>query len=259
MKTKTLILLNFLLTCLVCSAQPSISDAIVSEIITECVSKTGGFIIKEETKDNKDCETQIALPDNFSHYEIVKALSPLMIDIENYYHSLLPWKVSDNGYMYNFNLAKDGSSRTLSMIYMPDNHILYISDSPSNSPKLTLPTSFIDKLQGAVVWSGVNLLKGFIREEMLENISSVDELHQVAIQLQENVTSTSIIADIKPLTTMLETAYYLGMPWTQGENGCLECEYFVQLDDEHKNMFIHFYFFPKPQVFVINFITSPAK
>ena len=65
MKTKIVTLYVFLLTCLVSSAQTPVSDALVHEIITECVSKTGGFIIKEETKDNNDRETQIALPDNF--------------------------------------------------------------------------------------------------------------------------------------------------------------------------------------------------
>ncbi|MDD6313720.1 MAG: hypothetical protein PUA78_01695 [Porphyromonadaceae bacterium] len=258
MKTKIVTLYVFLLTCLVSSAQTPISDALVHEIITECVSKTGGFIIKQETKDNNDRETQIALPNNFSHYEITKALSPLMIDIENYYHSLMPWKVLDNGYLCNFNLAKDGSNRTLSMVYLPDNHILYISDSPSNSPKLTLPTSFDEKLQGAVVWSSVNMLKGFIREQKVEDLSSVDKQYQVAIQLQDNATATSIITDLKPLTTMLETTYYLGEPWKQDENGVLECEYFVQLTNENKNMFIHFYFFPKPHVLLINFITRPT-
>ena len=50
MKTKIVTLYVFLLTCLVSSAQTPVSDALVHEIITECVSKTGGFIIKEETK-----------------------------------------------------------------------------------------------------------------------------------------------------------------------------------------------------------------
>ena len=44
MKTKIVTLYVFLLTCLVSSAQTPISDALVHEIITECVSKTGGFI-----------------------------------------------------------------------------------------------------------------------------------------------------------------------------------------------------------------------
>lgn len=257
MKTKTILIFSFFLTCLVGRAQTPITDALVHEIITECVSKTGGFIIKEETKDNKDHETQIALPDKFSHYEISEALSPLMIEIENYYHALMPWKVLDNGYLCNFNLAKDGSNRTLSMVYLPDNHILYISDSPTNSPNLTVPSSFVEKLQGAIVWSSVNMLRGFIREQKVEDLSTVDKQYQVAVQLQDNATATSIIADLKPLSAMLETAYYLAVPWKQDENGVLECEYFAQLEKENKNMLIHFYFFPKPHVLLINFITSP--
>lgn len=253
-----LIILSFLLTCLIGSAKTPISDALVHEIITECVSKTGGFIIKEETKENKDRETQIALPDNFSHYEIARTLSPLMIEIENFYHALMPWKVLENGYLCNFNLAKDGSNRTLSMIYLPDNHILYISDSPSNSPNLSLPLTFIDKLQGAVVWSCVNMLKGFIREQTVEDLSTVDKLYQVAVQLQNNATATSVIADLKPLSTMLETAYYLAMPWKQVEEDVCECEYFAQLEKENKKMLIHFYFLPKPHVLLIDFITSPT-
>ena len=102
------------------------------------------------------------------------------------------------------------------------------------------------------------MLKGFIREQKVEELSSVDKQYQVAIQLQDNATATSVIADLKPLTTMLETAYSLGEPWKQDENGVLECEYFVQLSNENKNMLIHFYFFPKPHVLLVNFITSPT-
>ena len=108
-----------------------VTDQLVKEIITEFVSRTGGIIIQQKKKDNGDTETQIALPADFDHYKVTKALSPLMKEIESFYFSLMPWKVSENGYLCNFNMAKDGSNRTLSVLFIPDNKILYISDSPS--------------------------------------------------------------------------------------------------------------------------------
>ena len=247
-----------MLCYLIGRSQISITDALVHEIITECVSTTGGFVIQEKAKENQDMDTQIALPEKFGHYEVTKALMPIMIEIENYYYSVMPWKVLDNGYLCNFNMAKDGSNRTLSMIYLPDDHILYISDSPTNSPNLSIPTSSVEKLQNFIIWGSVNLTGGFIREQTKEDSSSTN-VHKVAIQLQGNSSSNELITRLKPISTTLETTYYLAEPWKQDENGVLECQYFAQLKEEHKNMIIHFYYFPTPQVLAINFITSEAE
>lgn len=241
------------------NAQTKVTDEIVHEIITECVSKTGGFIIKEETKANNDHETQIALPPEINHYKLVQSLSPLMKEIENYYFSIKPWKVLDNGCLCNFNLAKDNSNRALAFAYFPDNRILIVNDSPNNSPKLSFSTSFIEKLKGMVTWSSVNYLNGFIREENKEDIANDIVKYQIAIQLQDNITPTSIISDFKPISTVLEQMYYLAQPWKQDENGVLECEYFAERKDYNMNMLIHFYYFPKPHVFVIDFIQIDSK
>lgn len=240
-------------------AQKPVTDALVHEIITECVSKTGGFIIQDKIKEDKDHEVQIALPENINHYEISKLLKPLMVEIEEYYYSAKPWKVLDNGYLCNFNLAKDGSNRTLSLLYLPNEHILYVSDSPTNSPKLSIPLSFITKLQNGIVWGTLNSVNGFIREEMEDKLSPQDDLYQVAIQLQENTSPMSIIEDLKPITSMLEQMYYLAQPWQRDDKGTLECEFFAQLKEYKKNMSIHFYFFPKPNVLVIDFITGDSQ
>ena len=69
-----------------------VTDQLVKEIITEFVSRTGGIIIQQKKKDNGDTETQIALPADFDHYKVTKALSPLMKEIESFYFSLMPWK-----------------------------------------------------------------------------------------------------------------------------------------------------------------------
>lgn len=234
-----------------------VNESLIHEIITECVSKTGGFIIQDKIKDDNDREFQIALPEEIDHYGIVKILKPLMVEVEYYYHSAKPWKVLENGYLCNFNLAKDGSNRSLSFIFLPDEHILYISDSPTNSPNLYLPTSYINKLEDWIIWGCLNSLDGFIREETEENLSEKVYLYQVAIQLQENASPTSLISDLKPITTTLEKNYYLSEPWKRDEKGILGCEYFVKLPKENRNLFINFYFFPKPNVLVIDFITSP--
>ena len=230
-----------------------VTDQLVKEIITEFVSRTGGIIIQQKKKDNGDTETQIALPADFDHYKVTKALSPLMKEIESFYFSLMPWKVSENGYLCNFNMAKDGSNRTLSVLYMPENKILYISDSPSNSPNLKENNSFIDKLQNLVIWGSVYYLDGFIRDDREDNSTSA-YVHSIGIQLQVDATPQSIVSALKPTTTVLDTMYHLAEPWKMDDKGILECEYFCQLDREKKNMFIHFYYFPTPQVLAIDFI-----
>ena len=230
-----------------------VTDQLVKEIITEFVSRTGGIIIQQKKKDNGDTETQIALSPDFDHYKVTKVLSPLMKEIESFYFSLMPWKVLENGYLCNFNMAKDGSKRTLSVLYIPENKILYISDSPSNSPNLKENNSFIDKLQNLVIWGSVYYLDGFIRDDREDNSTSAD-VHSIGIQLQEDATPQSIVSALKPTTTLLDTMYYLAEPWKMDDKGILECEYFCQLDREKKNMFIHFYYFPTPQVLAIDFI-----
>ena len=230
-----------------------VTDQLVKEIITEFVSRTGGIIIQQKKKDNGDTETQIALPADFDHYKVTKALSPLMKEIESFYFSLMPWKVLENGYLCNFNMAKDGSNRTLSVLFIPDNKILYISDSPSNSPNLKENNSFIDKLQNLVIWGSVYYLDGFIRDDREDNSTSA-YVHSIGIQLQVDATPQSIVSALKPTTTVLDTMYYLAEPWKMDDKGILECEYFCQLDREKKNMFIHFYYFPTPQVLAIDFI-----
>ena len=230
-----------------------VTDQLVKEIITEFVSRTGGIIIQQKKKDNGDTETQIALPADFDHYKVTKALSPLMKEIESFYFSLMPWKILENGYLCNFNMAKDGSNRTLSVLYMPENKILYISDSPSNSPNLKENNSFIDKLQNLVIWGSVFYLDGFIRDDREDNSTSA-YVHSIGIQLQVDATPQSIVSALKPTTTVLDTMYYLAEPWKMDDKGILECEYFCQLDREKKNMFIHFYYFPTPQVLAIDFI-----
>lgn len=230
-----------------------VTDQLVKEIITEFVSRTGGIIIQQKKKDNGDTETQIALSADFDHYKVTKALSPLMKEIESFYFSLMPWKILENGYLCNFNMAKDGSNRTLSVIYMPENKILYISDSPSNSPNLKENNSFIDKLQNLVIWGSVYYLDGFIRDDREDNSTSA-YVHSIGIQLQVDATPQSIVSALKPTTTVLDTMYYLAEPWKMDDKGILECEYFCQLDREKKNMFIHFYYFPTPQVLAIDFI-----
>ena len=232
-----------------------VTDQLVKEIITEFVSRTGGIIIQQKKKDNGDTETQIALPADFDHYKVTKALSPLMKEIESFYFSLMPWKVLENGYLCNFNMAKDGSNRTLSVLYMPENKILYISDSPSNSPNLKENNSFIDKLQNLVIWGSVYYLDGFIRDDREDNSTSA-YVHSIGIQLQVDATPQSIVSALKPTTTLLDTMYYLAEPWKMDDKGILECEYFCQLDREKKNMFIHFYYFPTPHVLAIDFITK---
>ena len=232
-----------------------VTDQLVKEIITEFVSRTGGIIIQQKKKDNGDTETQIALSADFDHYKVTKALSPLMKEIESFYFSLMPWKVLENGYLCNFNMAKDGSNRTLSVLFIPDNKILYISDSPSNSPNLKENNSFIDKLQNLVIWGSVNYLDGFIRDDREDNTTSAN-VHSIGIQLQVDATPQSIVSALKPTTTLLDTMYYLAEPWKMDDKGVLECEYFCQLDREKKNMFIHFYYFPTPHVLAIDFITK---
>ena len=232
-----------------------VTDQLVKEIITEFVSRTGGIIIQQKKKDNGDTETQIALPADFDHYKVTKALSPLMKEIESFYFSLMPWKVLENGYLCNFNMAKDGSNRTLSVLFIPDNKILYISDSPSNSPNLKENNSFIDKLQNLVIWGSVNYLDGFIRDDREDNTTSAN-VHSIGIQLQVDATPQSIVSALKPTTTVLDTMYHLAEPWKMDDKGILECEYFCQLDREKKNMFIHFYYFPTPHVLAIDFITK---
>ena len=232
-----------------------VTDQLVKEIITEFVSRTGGIIIQQKKKDNGDTETQIALPADFDHYKVTKALSPLMKEIESFYFSLMPWKVLENGYLCNFNMAKDGSNRTLSVLFIPDNKILYISDSPSNSPNLKENNSFIDKLQNLVIWGSVNYLDGFIRDDREDNTTSAN-VHSIGIQLPVDATAQSIVSALKPTTTLLDTMYYLAEPWKMDDKGVLECEYFCQLDREKKNMFIHFYYFPTPHVLAIDFITK---
>ena len=230
-----------------------VTDQLVKEIITEFVSRTGGIIIQQKKKDNGDTETQIALSADFDHYKVTKALSPLMKEIESFYFSLMPWKILENGYLCNFNMAKDGSNRTLSVLYMPENKILYISDSPSNSPNLKENNSFIDKLQNLVIWGSVYYLDGFIRDDREDNSTSA-YVHSIGIQLQVDATPQSIVSALKPTTTVLDTMYHLAEPWKMDDKGILECEYFCQLDREKKNMFIHFYYFPTPQVLAIDFI-----
>lgn len=230
-----------------------VTDQLVKEIITEFVSRTGGIIIQQKKKDNGDTETQIALSADFDHYKVTKALSPLMKEIESFYFSIMPWKILENGYLCNFNMAKDGSNRTLSVLYMPENKILYISDSPSNSPNLKENNSFIDKLQNLVIWGSVYYLDGFIRDDREDNSTSA-YVHSIGIQLQVDATPQSIVSALKPTTTVLDTMYYLAEPWKMDDKGILECEYFCQLDREKKNMFIHFYYFPTPQVLAIDFI-----
>ena len=232
-----------------------VTDQLVKEIITEFVSRTGGIIIQQKKKDNGDTETQIALSADFDHYKVTKALSPLMKEIESIYFSLMPWKVLENGYLCNFNMAKDGSNRTLSVLFIPDNKILYISDSPSNSPNLKENNSFIDKLQNLVIWGSVNYLDGFIRDDREDNTTSAN-VHSIGIQLPVDATAQSIVSALKPTTTLLDTMYYLAEPWKMDDKGVLECEYFCQLDREKKNMFIHFYYFPTPHVLAIDFITK---
>lgn len=232
-----------------------VTDQLVKEIITEFVSRTGGIIIQQKKKDNGDTETQIALSADFDHYKVTKALSPLMKEIESFYFSLMPWKVLENGYLCNFNMAKDGSNRTLSVLFIPDNKILYISDSPSNSPNLKENNSFIDKLQNLVIWGSVNYLDGFIRDDREDNTTSAN-VHSIGIQLPVDATAQSIVSALKPITTLLDTMYYLAEPWKMDDKGVLECEYFCQLDREKKNMFIHFYYFPTPHVLAIDFITK---
>ena len=232
-----------------------VTDQLVKEIITEFVSRTGGIIIQQKKKDNGDTETQIALSADFDHYKVTKALSPLMKEIESFYFSLMPWKVLENGYLCNFNMAKDGSNRTLSVLFIPDNKILYISDSPSNSPNLKENNSFIDKLQNLVIWGSVNYLDGFIRDDREDNTTSAN-VHSIGIQLPVDATAQSIVSALKPTTTLLDTMYYLAEPWKMDDKGVLECEYFCQLDREKKNMFIHFYYFPTPHVLAIDFITK---
>ena len=232
-----------------------VTDQLVKEIITEFVSRTGGIIIQQKKKDNGDTETQIALSADFDHYKVTKALSPLMKEIESIYFSLMPWKVLENGYLCNFNMAKDGSNRTLSVLFIPDNKILYISDSPSNSPNLKENNSFIDKLQNLVIWGSVNYLDGFIRDDREDNTTSAN-VHSNGIQLPVDATAQSIVSALKPTTTLLDTMYYLAEPWKMDDKGVLECEYFCQLDREKKNMFIHFYYFPTPHVLAIDFITK---
>ena len=232
-----------------------VTDQLVKEIITEFVSRTGGIIIQQKKKDNGDTETQIALSADFDHYKVTKALSPLMKEIERFYFSLMPWKILENGYLCNFNMAKDGSNRTLSVLYMPENKILYISDSPSNSPNLKENNSFIDKLQNLVIWGSVYYLDGFIRDDREDNSTSA-YVHSIGIQLQVDATPQSIVSALKPTTTVLDTMYYLAEPWKMDDKGILECEYFCQLDREKKNMFIHFYYFPTPHVLAIDFITK---
>ena len=232
-----------------------VTDQLVKEIITEFVSRTGGIIIQQKKKDNGDTETQIALPADFDHYKVTKALSPLMKEIESFYFSLMPWKVLENGYLCNFNMAKDGSNRTLSVLFIPDNKILYISDSPSNSPNLKENNSFIDKLQNLVIWGSVYYLDGFIRDDREDNSTSA-YVHSIGIQLQVDATPPSIVSALKPTTTVLDTMYHLAEPWKMDDKGILECEYFCQLDREKKNMFIHFYYFPTPHVLAIDFITK---
>ena len=230
-----------------------VTDQLVKEIITEFVSRTGGIIIQQKKKDNGDTETQIALSADFDHYKVTKALSPLMKEIESFYFSLMPWKILENGYLCNFNMAKDGSNRTLSVLYMPENKILYISDSPSNSPNLKENNSFIDKLQNLVIWGSVYYLDGFIRDDREDNSTSA-YVHSIGIQLQVDATPQSIVSALKPTTTVLDTMYHLAEPWKMDDKGILECEYFCQLDREKKNMFIHFYYFPTPQFLAIEFI-----
>lgn len=261
MNIKHFLLPLFSLFCFVGFAQTKVTDAMVHEIITDCVSRTGGFIVKEDVSENQDKEIHIALPNDYSHYEITKALKPLMMAIENWYHPFKPWKVLDDGKMCSFNVAKDESKRSLTLVYRPENCSLVIHDSPSNSINIPTPESlsYSEYLQNTVVWGAINALDGFIREEEQENISPEDIQYRVRIQLQKDATLASVISGLKPVTAMLGAAYYLSQPWKQEDYGGVECKFFAELENEKKNMLIHFYYHPKPQVLTINFVTGLVK
>lgn len=252
---RSICFLFFLYCCLIGRSQTPVTDALVHEIITECISKTGGFIKQEKTVDNQDKLTLISLPENLGHSEISKVLMPIMIKIENYFYPISPWRLMDNNCLCNFNLAKDGSNRLLAFIFVPDNHCLIINDSPTNSSDLSMPDSFIEKLQNFIIWGSINQLGGFIRALDIPS----ENVFKVAIQLQKDTSTDELINDLKSITTTLEAAYYLAKPWKQNEKGFLECEFFAQLKKERKNMIIHFCYFPNHQVLAIDFITDDAE
>lgn len=83
------------------TGSPDVYDENIIESVNKCVvdvvvNVTGGYIGLQETKDNGDKLTHIALPDGIGHYEITASLSSMMRDLEEYYSVVKPWKIVDD-------------------------------------------------------------------------------------------------------------------------------------------------------------------
>ena len=111
---------------------PDVYDEIIIESVNKCVvdevvNVTGGYIGLQETKDNGDKYTQIALPDSVGYNEITASLSPMMRDLEEYY-SVTPWKFLENDYLCSINVDKFTQKKLLVFLYDPQNKILLICE-----------------------------------------------------------------------------------------------------------------------------------
>lgn len=111
---------------------PDLYDEILIESVNKCVvdvvvNVTGGYIRLQETKDNGDKYTQIALPDSVGYYEITASLSPMMRDLEEYY-SVTPWKFLENDYLCSINVDKFTQKKLLVFLYDSQNKILLICE-----------------------------------------------------------------------------------------------------------------------------------
>lgn len=223
---------------------------VLDAIITECVNKTGGYIGLQDTIDNGVKITYIVLPEGIGHYEITASLKSLIISIEEYYKSIKPWKVLDNGVLACVNVDKESKEKILMLEYDPQNSQFLIIDAKKDDFSFSFPTTSFSKLINFVEWGVVAYTGGFIREE-----SDYEDFYQVAVQLQSETTVSSLITDLEPLYNCLDQIYYCGRPWQIGDDGVLECEFF----DQSEKHFIQFYYFSKPQTLVINFIQGNNK
>lgn len=229
----------------------SLEFDVLDVIITECVNKTGGYIGLQDTLDNGVKVTYIVLPDNIGHKEITASLKSLIIGIEEYYKSIKPWKVLDNGVLSCINVDKESKEKILMLEYDPQNSQFLIIDAKKDDFPFSFPTTTsFSKLINFVEWGVVAYTGGFIRKE-----SDYEDFYQVAVQLQSETTVSSLITDLEPLYNCLDQIYYCGRPWQIGDNGVLECEFF----DQSEKHFIQFYYFSKPQTLVINFIQGNNK
>ncbi|MBR5550950.1 MAG: hypothetical protein IKV83_03410 [Muribaculaceae bacterium] len=234
---------------------PDVYDEIIIESVNKCVvdevvNVTGGYIGLQETKDNGDKFTHIALPDSVGYYEITASLSPIMRDLEKYYSVVKPWKLVD-GCLCSINVEKNHKEKLLIFIYHPQNRDLVIYESKvDNKPHIMPSKTPFSIIYDFVTWGAVAETGGFIREEYDDGMYK-----QVAVKLQPKTTVSSLISDLKPFYNYLEQIYYCGQPWKIGEDGVLECKFFV----ESEKLLIHFYYVRETQILVINFYRDSNK